>query len=154
MSLRSILVIVVIAALALFAAVNWSTFTTPTSLSLVVTNIEAPLGMVMLGFTGVLIAVLLGFALQVKLNALSDSRRQASELRDQRELADQAEASRFTDLRNYIEREFGSLRQAQLDSVERLRDELAATTNALSACIGEIDDRLERQWPTPLEKQP
>jgi uncharacterized integral membrane protein len=154
MNLRSILVIVVIGVLFLFAAVNWNTFNTPTSLSLVVTNIEAPLGLVMLGFTGVLIAVLLGFALQVHVNALSDSRRQASELRKQRELADQAEASRFTDLRKFVELEFGSLRQAQLDTVERLRDELAAATNALSACIGEIDERLERQWPTPLGQRP
>jgi uncharacterized integral membrane protein len=154
MSLRSILVIAVIGVLCLFTAANWSTFNTPTSLSLVVTNVEAPLGLVMLGFTGVLVAVLLGFALQVQLGALSDSRRQASELRKQRELADQAEASRFTDLRNYIESELGSLRQVQLDSVERLRDELAATTSTLSACIGEIDERLERQWPTPSEQRP
>jgi uncharacterized integral membrane protein len=154
MSIRTILVLVVSGLLALFAVVNWSTFVTPTHLSLVVTSVDAPLGLVMLGFTVALAAVLLGYALKVQINALSDSRRQSQELRRLRELAEQAEASRFTELRKYLDQELASLRQAQQSAAERLHEEIAAATNTLSACIGEVDDRLERQWPTPPERKP
>ncbi len=154
MSVRTLLVIIVLGLLAIFAMVNWSTFIAPTHLSLVVTSVEAPLGLVMLGFTAVLAAVLLGYALKVQINALSDSRRQSEELRRQRELADQAEASRFTELRQYLEQELGSARQSQLDSERRLREELEAVANSLAASIGVVDDRLERQSPTPPERQP
>jgi uncharacterized integral membrane protein len=154
MSLRSILVIVVVALLALFAAVNWQTFVTPTDLNLVVTRVEAPLGLVMLGFTALLVAVLLAYALKVQVNALSDSRKQSEELRRQRELADQAEASRFTDLRRYLEQEMAALRQAQEGGARQLRDELADTANSLAASIGELDDRIERALPTPPERMP
>jgi uncharacterized integral membrane protein len=154
LSIRTILVCVVIGLLTLFAMVNWSTFVTPTHLSLVVTSVEAPLGLVMLGFTALLAAVLLGYALKVQINALSDSRKQAQELRRQRELADEAEASRFTELRKYLDQELASLRQAQQSAAERLHEEIATTTNTLAACIGEVDDRLERQWPTPADRRP
>jgi uncharacterized integral membrane protein len=154
MSLRSIMVIVVIALLALFAAVNWQTFITPTDLSLVVTRVQAPLGLVMLGFMALLVAVLLAYALKVQVNALSDSRKQSEELRRQRELADQAEASRFTDLRRYLEQEMAALRKAQEDGAQQLRGELADTANSLAASIGELDERIERALPTPPERMP
>ena len=101
-----------------------------------------------------LAAVLLAYALKLQVNALSDSRRQSEELRRQRELADQAEASRFTELRQYLEAELAAIRQAQQHSEQRLRDELTTSTNTLSACIGEVDERLERQSPTPPERMP
>lgn len=154
MSIRTFLVLVVSGLLALFTVVNWSTFVTPTHLSLVVTSVDAPLGLMMLGFTAALAAVLLFYALRVQVNALSDGRRQAEELRRQRELADQAEASRFTELRAYLDQELASLKQAQQAATERLHGELVAATNTLSACIGEVDDRLERQWPTPPDRRP
>jgi uncharacterized integral membrane protein len=154
MNLRSVLIVVVLGLLAIFAMVNWGTFIAPTRLSLVVTSVEAPLGLMMLGFTAVLAAVLFWYALKVQFGALSDSRRQADELRRQRELADQAEASRFTELKQYLERELAALRQAQQGSEQRLREELVAATNTLSACIGEVDERLERQSPTAPEKMP
>lgn len=154
MSVRSLLVVIVLGLLAIFTIVNWGTFITPTHLSLVVTSVEAPLGLVMLGFTAVLAAVLLAYALKVQINALSDTRRQSEELRRQRELADQAEASRFTELRQFLEQELASVRQAQQDSEQRFRDELATSTNTLAACIGEVDERLERQSPTPPERMP
>jgi uncharacterized integral membrane protein len=154
MSFRSLLVLIVVGLLAIFAMANWGTFVTPTHLSLVVTGVEAPLGLVMLGFTAVLAAVLLAYALKVQVNALSDSRRQSEELRRQRELADEAEASRFTELRQYLERELQALKQAQQESEGRLREELVSSTNTLSACIGEVDERLERASPTPPERMP
>jgi uncharacterized integral membrane protein len=154
MSMRTVLVLVVIALLALFTMVNWQTFITPTELNLVVARVQAPLGLVMLGFTAVLAAVLLAYALKVQVNALSDSRRQSEELRRQRELADQAEASRFTELRSFLEQEMAALRKTQQDAGQQLRGELIDTANSLAASIGELDERIERALPTPPERMP
>ncbi len=154
MSMRTILVFVVVALLALFTMVNWQTFITPTELNLVITRVQAPLGLVMLGFTAVLTAVLLAYALKVQVNALADSRKQSEELRRQRELADQAEASRFTELRSYLEQELATLRQAQQETGQQLRGDLVDTANSLAASIGELDERIERALPTPPERMP
>jgi uncharacterized integral membrane protein len=154
MSMRTVLVLVVIALLALFTMVNWQTFITPTELNLVVARVQAPLGLVMLGFTAVLAAVLLAYALKVQVNALSDSRRQSEELRRQRELADQAEASRFTELRSFLEQEMAALRKTQQDAGQQLRGELIDTANSLAASIGELDERIERALPIPPERMP
>jgi uncharacterized integral membrane protein len=154
MSMRTVLVLVVVALLALFTVVNWQTFITPTELNLVVARVQAPLGLVMLGFTAVLAAVLLAYALKVQVNALSDSRRQSEELRRQRELADQAEASRFTELRSFLEQEMAALRKTQQDAGQQLRGELIDTANSLAASIGELDERIERALPTPPERMP
>lgn len=154
MSLRSLAVVVVLALLTLFTALNWAVFVAPTRLSLLVTHVEAPLGLVLLGFIALLTAAFLGYVTYVQMAALAAGRRQAEELRQQRELADRAEASRFTELREVLLRELEALRAAQRESEARLREELATAVNGLAASIGEVDDRLERLWPTPPERQP
>ena len=49
MSLRSLLLLLIGVAILAFVGVNWVAITTPTQLSLLFTEIEAPLGLVMLG---------------------------------------------------------------------------------------------------------
>lgn len=154
MTARTITLLLLLTLLALFAVVNWGTFIAPTRLSLLVTSVEAPLGLVMLGFVALLTVAFLGYVMYVQASALATGRRQAEELRQQRELADQAEASRFTELREYLAGELEALRASQRESEERLREELSTAVNGLAASIGVVDERLERQWPTPPERQP
>jgi uncharacterized integral membrane protein len=154
MNIRSLTILVLLALLGVFAVVNWGTFISPTELSLVFTRVEAPLGLVMLGFTALLTVVFLGYVMFVQMSALSASRKHSEELRHQRELADRAEASRFTELRQFLAGELEGLRKSQLDSEGRLRDELASTANSLAASIGELDERVERMAPTPPQRQP
>ena len=154
MSVRTVVIAVTLSLLVLFALINWSAFVAPTHLSLLVASIDAPLGLIMLGITAVIAAVLLSFVLKVHITALADSRKQSAEMRTQRELASQAEASRFTELQKYIETEIRTLREAQEASARQLREDLTTATNSLAASIGEIDERLERQMPTPPALQP
>jgi uncharacterized heparinase superfamily protein len=102
----------------------------------------------------VLAAALLSYALKVQFDALRDRRRLAEELRQQRALADQAEASRFTELRASLDAQFSTLRDAQSQSAQELKEALTTATNTLAACIGQVDERLERQWPTSRQQQP
>ncbi|MBX3585110.1 MAG: LapA family protein [Ramlibacter sp.] len=144
MRLRTVLVVVAIALLAAFAALNWSAFVAPTTLSLGYTVFEAPLGLLMLG---VLMLLTLAFALYMafwQAGMLLESRRLGKELQQQRSLADQAEASRFTELRTTLLAEFERLTGQLNQTQEALKAEMRDNTNALSAAIAEMDDRLSR----------
>jgi uncharacterized integral membrane protein len=146
---------VIVAVLAIaFVILNWSTLGAPQQLSFGFTRVSVPLGLVLLGFTLVLLAVFLGLLLSMQIRLLSAHRRHTAELKTHRELADNAEASRLTELRQYLQQELASLKEAQRLSEQRLREELLATSNSLAASVGEIDERLERHFPVPLEKRP
>ncbi|MFT5535053.1 MAG: putative integral membrane protein [Burkholderiaceae bacterium] len=156
MKARTLILLIVLAAIACFAVLNWSAFMTPTTLSLGVADIQAPLGIVMLGLMGVLIAFFLVFILYLQTSVLFDTRHHARELRSNRELADQAEASRFTELRGVLEAglkrqsEAGlAARTALLERMDQLDKEWKAALEqselSLSASIGELEDRLDRQ---------
>jgi uncharacterized integral membrane protein len=138
MPFRTLLLLLVLGALALFVAVNWTAFTTPTSLSLLVGSIEAPLGLIMLMITGALAAVFLGYAFYLQTSLLLETRRMTRELATQRQLADQAEASRFTELKATVE--------SRLDRLEQgVRTAIDHAGNGLSAQIAELDDRIAQR---------
>jgi uncharacterized integral membrane protein len=155
MHLRTLLVLLVLGILAVFAAVNWNSFMAPTTLSLLFATIQAPLGLVMLGFTALLTALFLLFIAYLQASLLIDSRRYARELQAQRTLADQAEASRIAELRGYLEAELPKLAgtiaesraaaEARIDRLDGdLRSVIEQAGNTLAAYIGEFEDRLER----------
>ena len=155
MNLRTVLVLLVLGILGIFAAVNWNSFMTPTTLSLLFATVQAPLGLVMLGFTALLTALFLLFIAYLQASLLMDSRRYARELQAQRALADQAEASRIAELRGYLEAELPKLAaeiaesrvamETRLDRLDRdLRSVVEQAGNTLAAYIGELEDRLER----------
>ena len=126
MPLRTIVLLVVLAAIALFAALNWRAFVAPTTLSLGFAEVQGPLGLIMLGLIAILTALFLTYLVYLQTSVLLEARRHARELQAQRELADQAEASRFTELRSYLDR--------RLQEIE----------NSLGAQLGEMRDRLDR----------
>jgi predicted deacetylase len=103
MPLRTVLLLVLLLAVALFAALNWSAFLAPTTLSLGVTEVQAPLGLILLGLIAFITALFLAYLVYLQTTVLMESRRHAKELQVQRELADQAEASRFTELRAHLD---------------------------------------------------
>lgn len=166
MKLRTVFLLLILSALGVFSVLNWNAFVTPTTLSLGVAEIQAPLGVVMLGVTASLTAFFLIFVVYLQASALFESRRHAQELQLNRELADKAEASRFTELRAYIEGELQKLAgrgvggttaadQAILARIEKLEKEvltaLQHTENSLAAYVGELDDRLRRHDGRPLQ---
>jgi hypothetical protein len=144
MRMRTLFLALVLLSAAVFVAVNWSAFTVPTRLSLLVTAVEAPVGLVMLGVV-VLVVLAFGAYLVVWQSAiLLESRRQTKELQVQRTLADQAEASRFTELRVIVHDELERLADRMTQALDALRGEIRDHANSLAATIGELDDRMQR----------
>jgi hypothetical protein len=165
MKARTLFFLMVLAAIAAFAALNWGAFMAATTLSLGVAVFQAPLGLIMLGLVAVLTALFLGYVLYLQTSVLLEARRHAQELRSNRELADHAEASRFNELRSYLEAELLSVasrdadtRAALLARIEQsegdLRSTIEQTGNTLAAYIGELEDRLEQGTAGPLSGRP
>jgi uncharacterized integral membrane protein len=155
MYLRTLLILFVLGSLILFAAINWTAFVTPFNLSVVFATVEAPLGLVLLGIVGLLTLLFLIYLVFLQSSSLLESRRQARELQNQREIVEQSEASRFSRLHSFLEVELQKLALqndngqaallAKLDELEsRLRSTVEQSANSLAAYMGEIDDKLEK----------
>lgn len=155
MRLGLLLLTLLITLFAAFAFVNWSAFVTPTALSLGFIKVQAPLGLVLLIIIGVLAVLFLLFIVVQQAGVIVEARRFSRELKSQRELADKAEASRFTELQEFLSRELQRLEER----IETARSDLGArvagldqsaahtlgeTVAGLSAHLGEVEDKLDR----------
>ena len=160
--IRAVVLFVGLTLVGLFALLNWTAFVTPTPLSLGVTTVEAPLGLVMLGVVAFLSVLFVVWAMMMQGGALMESRRLARDLQVQRDLADKAEASRFTELRNFLAAELSTVAVAQeqtrammMSRLDRAQEAARASqeeaSNTLSAYIGELEDRLERAQVVPAQ---
>ncbi len=147
--------VLVVVAIGTFAVINWNVITTQTTLSLGIANVQAPLGLIMLGLFAFLTALFLVFIIYLQTSVLIEARRHARELQSHRDLADQAEASRFTELRGFLEKELKKQTDldaesraailARMDQLDRdLRSVVEESGNTLSAYFGELEDRLEK----------
>lgn len=155
MRFLNFILLIVLVALVIFAAINWQAIVTPIPLSLLITEANAPLGLILLAVTGLLALLFLSFVVYMQSSTLMLRKRLNRELEAQRELADKAEASRFTELRAYLESELQQLTTQNSDIHQKVESRLSEieasmmgkmeeTGTSLSAYIGELEDRLEK----------
>lgn len=135
---RALVFFLVLVLVGLFALINWPAFSALTPLSLGFTTVQAPLGLIMLGFIAFLCVLFTVWVISLQAGSLMEARRQTKELQAQRDLADKAEASRFTELRTEL---MARLDRLQADS----RTAIEQNANSVAAQIGELEDRLERE---------
>jgi uncharacterized integral membrane protein len=157
MNLRAFTLTLILAyvLLAAFATLNWVAMSAPVMLSLGFADVSAPLGMVMLVFTAVISGLFIVYIVLMQAGVILEARRLTKEVKVQRELADTAEASRFTELRTLLEGELRRIEAqgaasnhefvARFEQSERgMQEKLAEATGTLSAYLGEIEDKLDR----------
>ncbi|MDH6594191.1 putative integral membrane protein [Variovorax sp. TBS-050B] len=164
MGVRSAFVFAVLLLIAALAALNWGTLSAPVPMSLGFMTLSAPLGLVMLGLTAALGVFFLVYVLYLHSTVMMDAKRHNREMQVQRDLADKAEASRFTELRNFLEAQENKhmaqnaenhaallARLGQVENVIRQRSE--QSDNIVAAHIGQLEDRIERR-PLPTDIDP
>jgi len=163
--MRARLIFIVLAAVlvGLFAFQNWGEFTRPTSLGFGPISTTASLGLVMLALLGIALLVFLVSAAAQESRHLLEHRKHTRTLEAQRDLADKAEASRFTDLRQYIDTHLRdrphdavispdfekNLMQSQRD----LRAQIEQMNHMLSARLGELESRMSSRTSMPEHGQ-
>ena len=149
MNLRTLFLLLIVAAIAALAVLNWGELTAPSLMSLGVVSIEAPLGLIMLGLTALLGVFFIAYVLSLQGSVLLDTRRHSKEMTAQRELADKAEASRFTELRAFLETQHQQVQSqliARLDTLEaRLAARAQESDNSPAAYVGQLEQQLRIQ---------
>lgn len=153
MGMRSLVALLLLVALAAFAAANWGAFTAPTELTLGVVRVHWPLGLLMLGLCALLLLGLGGLALWVHARSLMDLRRQLREQQALRERADNADSSRLAQMQSTVQAGFDGLSrtldawQRQLgERIDSLQNEqarhVAQSANDLAAALADVERRV------------
>jgi mannitol-specific phosphotransferase system IIBC component len=156
MGIRTVVLLLVVLLIAALAALNWGLIVTPTTMSVGFTEVVAPFGLIMLGLTALLGVFFVAYVVYLQSSVLLETRRHTKEMQVQRDLADKAEASRFTELRSFFETQENAnmARNAErhaalLGRVEQLEAAMKARSeqldNTLAAHIGQLEDRLDRR---------
>lgn len=155
MRARTIFLIIAILAVAAFAALNVDEFTRTSVLDLGFTTTQMPLGLVMLLLLVIAVVIFLASTLYMQSTNLIETRKYARELSVQRELADKAEASRFTELRIYLGAQIAAILGREAANATVLADHLNSTQAALllrmeqlngatAVHMGQLENRVDR----------
>ena len=161
MRTRILLLVVAIMLIAAFTVLNVDEFTRISTLNFGFTTMQLPLGLVMLMLITAMLVIFLATTIYMHSTQLIETRKYARELTAQRELADKAEASRFTNLRGYLESQAALAINRDSDTVAALDRRLAHTEklflqrleqsdNSNAAYWGQYDDALLRNKPLSM----
>ena len=146
MNSRTLVLLLIVAATAALAVLNWTALSEPSPISLGVTTVDAPLGLIMLGLTVLLGVFFIAYVLSLQGSVLLDTRRHTKEMQAQRELADKAEASRFTELRAFLENQHEQTQSQLMARLDALESHLAAraqeSDNSTAAYVGQLEQQL------------
>ena len=154
MRARLIVLLAAILLVAGFAALNWSEFLRSTPLSFGIFVMSAPLGLILLAILVLALVAFLVTSAHMQTVNLLDSRQHAKALQAQRDLADKAEASRFTDLRQHLDAQMREIHQrdgmagtelekAVAQGQRELRTQLELMNKTLATRLADIEGRLE-----------
>ena len=104
--------------------------------------------MLMLGLTVLLGIFFVAYVLSLQGSVLLETRRHAKEMQAQRELADKAEASRFTELRAFVQSQQVQSQEAFMARLDALETHLMAraqeSDNSAAAYIGQLEQQIGR----------
>jgi uncharacterized integral membrane protein len=142
MKIFALLLLLIFIVIAVFTVLNWEVLITVTPLFLGVAEVEAPLGLVMLGLLVILGAFFI-FALGYqKTEAIFRDRRHARELQTTQELAAKAEASRITELREFLTEE---LARQDKQTTETSAELIARMDQLADELLNRLSEELARR---------
>lgn len=127
-----VLAILVVGAI---AALNWPEMTRAEPLNFGIFTSTLPLGLTLLVLMGIVLAVFLVSSAIQESRYLLDHRRHSRALHAQRELAEKAEASRFTDLRHHLDNHLRETRQRDSMIATEFEKRMLQSHNELRAQV-------------------
>lgn len=154
MRARMILLVVAILAVAGFAAQNWSQIQQKSMLNFGILQSEGSLGLILLSLLGLTLLLFLISSATSRTQSLIENRQHAKALQAQRDLAEKAEASRYTELRGVLDNHLRESRQRETIANTELekalaqhqrdtRTQIEQLSHTLATRLGELETRLE-----------
>ena len=154
--MRARIVFIVLALLVVggVAALNWPEVNRTTAMNFGVLTAEASMGLFLLAAFGLTILVMLLSSAVQESRYMMESNRHAKALQAQRDLADKAEASRFTELRQYLDTHLRDNREhdaitatefekAMVQGQRELRSQIEQMSRAMDARLSQLETRIE-----------
>lgn len=126
MAIRTVVLVFLCALAAIFFVVNWQGIMAPVAVNLLYTEVQAPLGLILLLVLGGLWVIAILWALVQHAALLADIRKAYKEVRSSKALADDAEHSRLESARKALEEAFNGAGQKQKERDEKLSGDLSA----------------------------
>ena len=126
MTIRTVLLVFLSALAALFAVVNWQAITAIVPVNLLFTQVNAPLGLILIVVFGALWLFVLVWALMQQASVVVELRRAYKEVHANKALAENAEKSRVQEARLALE-----------DAVNRVEEKMAERTNTVAQAQSE-----------------
>lgn len=136
MTLRSVVLAILSLLALIFLILNWQGITAPVPVNLIVEEIQAPLGLILLVILGGLWLFGIAWALMQQASTLVEIRKAYKEANANKSLADHAEQSR-------LEQTKESLRQEMIKSREELLAGIKAAVEAPTASAQDAQKRLD-----------
>lgn len=124
MKIKTLLLLILLGIIAVFVVINWGEFIKPTTISLWYQTIEAPLGLILISLTVILALIFGVYALSLRTSLLIKERNLTKELKKAEEMVNNAEASRFTELKSLIESEFQKYHKLNSENFEKISDKI------------------------------
>lgn len=151
---RLLFILLAIVVVGGFAALNWPEVARTTPLNFGVTTANASVGGVLLGALGVTLLVFLISATMHESRNLMEWNRHSKALQAQRDLAERAETSRFTDLRQHIDTTLRERHQREaiaanefeksmVQSQRELRNQLEQMHRTLASQLGDLERHID-----------
>jgi flagellar biosynthesis GTPase FlhF len=157
MRTRTIALVVAILLVAGFAALNWAEIVRPAPLLFGPVVADAPLGLILLGLLALTLVLFLASSAAIRTQSLMDYRHHQKTLEAQRELADKAEASRFTDLRQHLDTHLRDLKErapmtaadfdrAMVQNRRDMQQQIEQMNRMMAARLNELEQRLDNRF--------
>jgi len=143
MKILGFIIVLLIVLLAVFVAANWTVLTTATSLSFVAFHVQAPLGIILLAIMVGIVLLFTGYSALLRASWHMESRKLNRLLQEQRDLAQQAETSRFVTLQELVKSESADVRKSVEETTADVRKSIEETSADITAHLGYLDDKLK-----------
>ena len=142
MRARLVILVIAILAVAAIAALNWPLFMRNEPLNLGVVTAQASLPLILLTILGITLLAFLISSATYERRHLVEYREHGKALQAQRDLADKAEASRFTDLRQHLDTQLRENRQREGLAAAEFEKVASANQRELRAQLEQINRTL------------
>jgi uncharacterized integral membrane protein len=130
MKIRTLVIIIVLVLFASFIWVNWFEITKPTTLNVLFQQYQAPLGIALLAWTALLLVSFFIYVFYLKSNLFLRERKNSKALEEAQKLANNAELSRFSEIKNILETELKKINESNLRLETKLSDLISLKNSA------------------------
>lgn len=142
MSIRTVVVLLLCIVGIVFVAVNWTGIIAPVPVNFLFKEVNAPLGLILLGVLGVLLIACFLWSFMQQAAVLVDIRRAYKEARTNKQLAENAEQSRIQNSTKTLTQEFTELSGKLSASVTASTEKTTKSLEVLTADVTALKSQL------------